>query len=211
MLSNQIILSVLIPTLRSRASMFERLYLELQNQCAQLHTTHPSLGSVEVLFNDSIAFLEGGLSIGKKRESLVRIAGGKYLCFCDDDEWIAPNYIETLVRLCHHDRDVVTFRNFTRLDTFWTIVDMSMHYPNDQASPMFMIRRRPWHICPVRSSFAKKVKFPDTNYGEDFDWMGKVLEFCTSEAKTDAVLHEYIHSKHISEADKITKHELQSK
>jgi glycosyltransferase involved in cell wall biosynthesis len=204
---NRTILSVLIPTIKDRSVMFHRLYIELVKQVSALHEVHPTLGTVEVLFNDSAKFLEGGLSIGKKRESLVRAATGKYLCFCDDDEWVSPNYIETLVRVCHHDRDVVTFRNFTRLDTFWTIIDMSLNFPNDQASPLFTVRRKPWHICPVRSLFAKRVQFQDTNYSEDFDWMGKVLEFCTSEAKTDAVLHEYHHGKH-SEADKITAHAL---
>jgi hypothetical protein len=207
---DMIILSILIPTTPERQDMFTRLYKEVMDQVAYMDTVHPSLGKIEVIFDDSKRFLDGGLSIGKKREALVKRAEGKYLCFLDSDDWISPNYVETLVRLCQRDADVCTFRNATKTDTYWMVVDMGLHYPNDQASPMFTVRRSPWHICPVRSYFAKLHKFEDKSYGEDYDWMRKVLEHCTTEAKSEAVIHEYRHSKLVSEADKITAH-VQSK
>jgi hypothetical protein len=200
------VLSILIPTIPERVEMFTRVFNEVHRQIQYCHTVHPSLGSVEVLVDDSKKFLDGGLSIGKKREALVQRASGKYLCFLDDDERISPNYLETILRLCQYGADVVTFRNFSRLENFWMLVDMSLKYhTNDQASPDFMIRRRAWHICPVRSIFAKLYSFPDTNYSEDWEWFEKVLKHCTTEAKTDAILHEYHHGKH-SQADKITQH-----
>jgi hypothetical protein len=202
-----IILSILIPTTPDREPMFTPLYNEVMKQISYINTFHPSLGRIQVLVDDSKRFLDGGLSIGKKRESLVKRAEGKYLCFLDSDDCIAPNYVETLVRLCQRDTDVCTFRNISRTETFWFLVDMGFHYPNDQANPNFTVRRRPWHICPVRSSFAKLHSFPDTNYSEDFEWMHKVLTLCTTEAKSEAILHEYRHGKH-SEADKITADKL---
>lgn len=199
-----IILSILIPTIPERVEMFTRLIGELNRQVNYVNDNHPSLGRIEILVDTGRRFLEGGLSIGKKRDTLVKRAQGKYLCFLDDDERISPNYLETILRLCKYDADVVTFRNFSRLENFWMLVDMSLKYhTNDQASPEFMIRRRAWHICPVRSIFAKLYSFPDTNYSEDWEWFEKVLKHCTTEAKTDAILHEYHHGKH-SEADKIT-------
>lgn len=202
------VLSILIPTTPDRSDMFAYLYNEVMRQVTYMQTVHPTLGNIEVVVDDSKRFLDGGLSIGKKRESLVKRSTGKYLCFLDSDDWISPNYVETLVRLCQHDRDVCTFMNVTKLDNFWMIVDMSIHYPNDQASPMHITRRKPWHICPVRTSFARQFVFHDISYGEDFSWMDKVLTLCTSEAKSNSVIHEYRHSKLISEADKITAHAL---
>lgn len=198
------ILSILCPTIPSRAHLFEKLQAKVQRQIDTMHSVHPTLGKAEFIHDDSIPYLEGGLSIGLKLNVLIARAKGKFMCVLHDDDNVSPNYVETLVRLCHRDADVVTFRNITKLDNFWTTVDMSIHYPNDQASPMFEIRRVAWNICPVRSEFAKRVKYPDSNYGEDFDWMKKVLESCTTEAKTNAILHEYNHSTHTSEADKIT-------
>lgn len=200
-----IILSILIPTIPERSNMFALLYNEVIKQIVYMDTVHQSLGKIQVLIDDAPRFLDGGPSIGKKREALVKRAEGKYLCFLDDDESIAPNYVETLVRLCQHDRDVCTFRNISKMDNFWMVVEMGIHYPNDQASSMFMIRRKPWHICPVRSLFAKLHPFEDSNYGEDFTWMDKVLAHCTNEAKSESVIHQYNYSSKTSEADKIMK------
>lgn len=204
-----IILSILIPTIPERGEMFTKLFNELHRQLEYMKTFHPSLGDIEILVDSSKRFVDGGLSIGKKREALVKRAQGKYLCFLDDDETIAPNYLETLVRLCNEDKDVCSFRNVSKMDNFWTVVDMSLYFEtNDQASPLYMVRRKPWHICPVRSLFAKMHDFEDISYGEDFAWMEKVLSHCETEAKTDAIIHQYNHSSKISEADKITQHVL---
>lgn len=200
------ILSILMPTIPEREDVCALLSMYVGVQINAIETTHPMLGNIELLIDNSKSFLKGGLSIGKKRESLVRRATGKYLCFLDDDEDISPNYIETLLRLCQHDADVITFRNLSRLDDYWMLVDMGLHYPNDGANPNFTVRRKPWHICPVKSEFAKLYDFEDSNYSEDWTWMEKVLRHCTTEAKTQAVLHMYNHSKHKSEADKITNH-----
>lgn len=201
-----IILSILIPTIPSRIEKFRYLNYVLSLQALSLHNTHSTLGNVEILFDNTKSFMDGGLSIGKKREALVQHATGKYLCFLDDDEDIAPNYVETLVRLCQRNADVVTFRNLTKTDTYWTVVDLSLNYQvNDQASPNFIVRRRPFHVCPVKSEFAKLYSFEDINYGEDFNWMEKVLTHCTTEAHTEQVLHCYQHSSKLSESDKIIK------
>lgn len=200
------ILSILMATTPDRNEMFTKLYNEVHRQISYMDTVHSTLGKIEVLVDDSKRFLEGGLSIGKKREALLKRAEGKYICYLDSDESIAPNYVETLVRLCQFNADVCTFRNISKFDTYWCIVDMSLKYSNDQASPDFIVRRKPWHINPVRSSFAKLYPFEDISYGEDFNWMEKVLTHCTTEAKSESIIHQYNHSKHTSEADKITNH-----
>lgn len=206
-----IILSVLIPSIPERGDDFGQLMGNLLYQKEQLELVHPSIGNIQLLFDCSEKFLDGGISIGKKRESLAQRAQGKYLCFLDDDEDIAPNYVETLVRLCQLDADVVTFRNLTKTDFYWTIVDMSLkNTTNEEATPDRIVKRQPWHICPVKSEYAKLYDFEDSNYGEDFSWMKRVLTHCNSEAHTDQILHCYNHSSKHSEADKITKY-VQSK
>lgn len=200
-------LSILIPTIPQRKKMFERLLKELQTQVRGCNEYHPTLGNIEILVDDSKRFLDGGLSIGKKREALVSRANAKYLCFLDDDESISPQYAETLIRLCYEDKDVCSFRNISKFDGYWCVVDMSMKNQNEQSGSDDIVRRRPWHICPVRSEFAKQIKFPDINYGEDWEWFEKVLVLCRTEAKTKAVLHQYNGFTATSEADKITKYE----
>ena len=200
------ILSILIPSIPSRRNKLLRLWDKVMMQSETMSMTHPTLGVVERLFDDGRAFNDGGLSIGKKRQELVTRASGRYLCFLDDDDDIAPNYIETLVRLCHKNQDVVTFRNFTTTDFYWTLIDMSLHHKEDeQATPERIVKRKPWLVCPVRSEYAKRFEFPDTNYGEDATWMNQVLTLCKHEVHTDQILSSYRHSGKTSEADKIIK------
>lgn len=198
-----IILSILIPSIPKRADKLNKLLQVLNHQILQLKQ-HEMLGKVELIVDDSNSFLDNGLSIGKKRQLLVSKAAGKYLCFLDDDESIAPNYVETLLRLCNCDLDVCTFRSIIKLDTAWGMVDMRLVYKtNDQFSPEYILRRPPWHICPVRSVFAKIYEFEDINNAEDYVWFEKVLTHCTTEAHTDKILFQYNHNKD-SEADLIT-------
>lgn len=198
-----ILLSILIPTIPERHQRFTKLYNELMRQKTEFDTTHDTIGELEIVVNSDKRFLDGGLSIGKKRQALVQAAEGKYLCFVDDDEQVPPNYIESLMRLCYKGQDVCTFQALAKMGSFWALVDMRLDYKvNDQINPNYTARRPPWHCCPVKSVFAKMFEFPDLNNAEDFVWMEKVLTCCTSEAHTDSILYQYNHGQH-SEADKI--------
>lgn len=202
-----VMLSILIPTIPSRNAMFRALTKELERQNDFIKEYHWTLGCVEIIWDRSKPFLDGGPSIGEKRQKLVRRAQGKYLCFLDDDEDIAPNYLETLLRLCNEDMDVCAFRNLSRFDNYWAVFDLSIKNPsNEQSRSDQMVMRRPWHICPVRSEFAKMVDFPNSNYGEDWEWFEKVLVYCRTEAKTNAIIHCYNGYNSTSEATKIVNH-----
>lgn len=199
------ILSILIPGIPEHFALLDKLMDCIHKQIIKLNSVHPTLGSVEVLCDNSLRFLDGGLSIGKKREKLAQRSNGKYLCYLDCDDEPAPNYLETLIRMCHEDKDVVTFRDFTTTDFYWTIIDMSLkHTEDEQATPERIVKRKPWLVCPVRSEYAKQFQFPDINYGEDAAWMEQVLTLCKTEVHTDQILRSYRHSSKTSEADKIT-------
>lgn len=202
-------LSILIPSTPERKHMLDVLLLELYIQVDYCRNVHPTLGSVEVLVDDSKRYLDGGLSIGKKRESLVSKAKHKYCCFLDSDDNISPDYVETLLRLCNEDKDVCTFNAFARLNNYWAVMQMSLGNPNEESKPG-IVKRAPWHICPVRSTLAKRYKFDNTNYGEDWSWFEKVVGNCQTEAHSEAILYQYNHGPH-SQSDEITKYELFAK
>jgi glycosyltransferase involved in cell wall biosynthesis len=197
------ILSILIPSIPERKDRLDKLKWELDKQIIQTNRDLSLLGRIEILVNDSVRFLEGGLSIGKKRESLVKQAKGKYLCFLDDDETISPNYIETLLRMCNEGKDVCSFNALVKLENAWGIVNMSLNNPvNEEFTPDRIVNRPPWHMCPVKSEYAKLYEFSDTNNAEDFEWFAKVLTHCKTESKTNRIIFQYNHGQH-SEADAI--------
>lgn len=198
-----IVLSVLMCTTPERNEMFSKLFSELHRQLEYCQTFHETLGRVEILVDDSIRFLDGGLSVGKKREALLKRAEGKYLCYLDSDESISPDYLETILRLCYQQQDICTFRAMVKLKDFWALVDMSLRYKtNEQITPDYTVRRRPWHICAVKTEYAQRHHFPDLNNAEDFVWMERVLTHCVSEAHTDRIIFQYNHGDN-SEVDKI--------
>lgn len=201
------ILSILIPVIPKRYPVFMKLLHELQRQVTEMHLKHSSLGLIEILFDDRPGYLEGGPSIGGKRNTLRQKASGKYLCFMDDDDDIAPNYVETLVRLCNEDKDIVTYRCLFKNDTYWSVLNMSLgNTVNEEATPEKIVQRTPWHVCPVRTHIAQQEHFDDAlNHNEDFTWMEKILKHVQSEAHTDKILTQYNHSEKGSEADKILK------
>jgi hypothetical protein len=197
-------LSILIPTIPERQSKFDYLREEVRRQAAACYKIHPVLGVVEIVVDNSKKFTEGGITIGAKRQNLITEANGEYLCFLDDDEAVSPDYVETLLRLCWEKPDIGTFNNLSKLDNYWMVVRMSLHTrDNEQARPG-IIKRRPWHICPVRSSIAKKYSFPDSNYGEDWVWFEQVLKDCKKEFHYENIIHQYNFSKVNSQADNKT-------
>ena len=185
-------LSILIPTLPNRRKLFNALYKKLTAQIDYVHTTHPSLGQVEILFDKSKKFLKGGLSVGAKRDALKCRATGEYLVFVDDDDMIAPNYLESILRLMESNPDIITFRSLYKSSTYWGIVDMNLNYAeNEQMNDSTIVKRQPFHVCPIRTSIAQQHSFPDINNAEDWGWMVKVLSDCQKQAHSDQILHQY--------------------
>lgn len=202
------ILSLLIPSIPERKHKLLKLLAELYKQILAIHKDHPTLDIVEILIDDSKKFLDGGLSIGEKRNALLQRASGKYLCFLDDDDEITPNYIEQLVRMCNAGKDIVTFRTLVKNDYYWALLDMSLiNRINTEVNPEGIVERTPWHICPVLSELAKQEQFSNLNHNEDWDWMQRVLTRVKTEEHTDIILTQYNHSEMNSEADKIIRTE----
>jgi len=202
-MENEIILSVLIPTIPERGVKLSSLTGELYSQIHRVNSCHPSLGKVEVLIDYDKKFINGGKSVGKKRDDLVQAAKGKYLCFLDDDDNISPGYIESLLRLAQHDCHVITFNSLFKCDHYWTVIDMSIRNTNEEATPENIVKRNAWHICPIKSEIAKQFRFPDKNNAEDWAWMEQVLTLVKSEVKSNMILHQYNHSHLTSAVDEI--------
>lgn len=189
--SGTVMLSVLMATTPDRNNIFKSLYANVITQVKECKNIHPTLGDVEVIVDDSKSFLNGGLSIGRKRQVLLDRATGIYVCYLDSDDNIAPDYIETILRLAIEGNDILTFNNFSKLEGYWMAVRMTINHPYDEQPRPGIINRRPYHVCAFKKEILKGISFPDLNWDEDTEFIKLALERCKTESHSEAILHQY--------------------
>jgi glycosyltransferase involved in cell wall biosynthesis len=188
-------LSILIPSIPERRVKLNKLVKELSKQIAQCEA------DAEVVKVVTVAQKDGGQSIGQKRQMCLNKAKGEYVCFIDDDDWIAPNYVSSLMIGCDSGADVVTFNAFIKLDNYYGLVSMKLGSENEQMSSEGIVNRNAWHICPHKKELA--ATFNDSSYGEDWDYMSQVIPNLNTEYHIDSILTIYEHSIKLSRAKNI--------
>lgn len=196
------LLSILIPATPKRyLSHLWPLWQKLEAQAA------PFGDAVEIL-----VFLDNRRrTIGKKREALVRMARGRFVAFCDDDDDVSDSYVFDLLGAIRAKPDVsvITFSQRVLVDGVEGICAFGLTNPNEPFRPGGF-RRSAWHVCAWRRELAQAFPFPDTNYGEDWGWarhlvleaMDRVFRegLPAVEHRIPKVLHTYRYDSAVSEA-----------
>lgn len=183
------VLSVLIPTIPSRFKQFQELYQRMELQTRDRN--------VEILWVGD----NKKRSIGLKRDALLRISKGEYIIFLDDDDTISNDYIVKLLQAAQSKPDVITFKQRVIIDGQEGVVDFDLHHKiNEQFTPGETIKRKPFSVCAFRGELARRHKFPDSMYGEDWIWSEKVLADVKTQVKISEIIHTYIFDSEITEA-----------
>lgn len=189
------LLSVLIPaTPRRYHSHLWPLWSKIQAQVDALQRE----GAVELL-----VFLDNRQrTIGEKRDALVQMSRGRFVAFCDDDDDVSDDYVATLAGIAEaapEQASVITFEQRVVVNGVESVCSFSLRHPNEPfAVPRF--RRSAWHVCAWRGSMARRVRFPASNYGEDWAWARHLVLEATGEIHVDRVLHAYRYDDKVSEA-----------
>lgn len=158
-------LSILICRMPSRYAMWGKLQSELWSQIL------PYANQVQVLSDDRMS-----VTIGEKRNRLLNDAEGDYVCFIDDDDRIAANYVQLLMEGIEKDVDCcslvgeITFDG-ERPKPFIHSLDYTEWYEDEAA-----YYRNNNHLNCIRASIAKQIGFTNKNHGEDYDFSKKLLE-----------------------------------
>ena len=188
-------LSILIPaTPRRVLTHLQPLVQKLEDQISR--NERPQ--DFEVL-----AFLDNRRrTIGEKRDALVQMSRGKFVAFCDDDDDVSENYIERLgavIRSCNENTSVITFDQRVIVNGVEARCSFSLSHPNEPFKPPFF-KRNAWHVCAWRGDMARRVRFPASNYGEDWAWAKHLIMDALGEIHINAVLHTYRYDEWVSEA-----------
>ena len=198
---DQIKLSILILSIPSRISKLEKLLEKLELQINDDHVEILSL-----VDNKS-------LHIYEKRNELLSMARGEYLCFLDDDDTIAEDFVPSiLTTLENKSPDVICFKqhcNYNGIE-FDVIFDIAHNWdPMDQLQfngiNFNNLKRPPFHMCPWKSEIAKSERFIE-NYDangqscEDADWLLRLYPKVKEQTFIDKPLHFYHYSSEGTES-----------
>jgi glycosyltransferase involved in cell wall biosynthesis len=156
------ILSILICSIPKRKMMLSFLTKELLRQ----------IGQLEVQF---IADSSMDITTGAKRNSLIQKASGKYVTFIDDDDTIAKDYVSQILNALKSEPDAVGFKGWIttngRDKREWKI---SKDFPYEQKGRTYL--RYNNHLSPIKREIALQIGYPDTTYGEDYDYATRLKE-----------------------------------
>lgn len=184
-------LSVIMLTVPERETQFNLIKNKVLNQIRYCEKYHSTLGKVEIIELNSKKFIDGGKTVGAKRQEGMDIAKGKYVIWLDDDDNISPDYIETLLRMAKSDADILTFNNISKFENYWMVVNMSLNNKEDEQAKPGFIKRRPYTICAWKKETIKNIKWIDGNINEDVNFINEALKIVNTEYHSDNILHEY--------------------
>lgn len=131
-------------------------------------------------------------SIGFKRQALLNIARGDYVCFVDDDDDVSDQFVQAILTALDMSAgrpDVVAFPTRCVSPIHGDMrVEHSISFDNEEAvMPGF--RRKPWFMHPIRRGLAIRSEFPDTSWAEDSAWLQPLWPLMNEEirASSDAL------------------------
>jgi hypothetical protein len=164
------LLTILIPTINTRAGLLIRLLSELNNQI-----TDSSI-IIDVLMDYQDA------SIGFRRNILLNRAESKYICFFDDDDMPTQYYIESIMQGMINGYDCCSLKgiytvNGSNPEIFEHSLKYSSWKTNENAVyPDVKYERPPNHLNCIKADIAKKFLFKDISHGEDNAWSDMIQE-----------------------------------
>lgn len=175
------ILSILLATVINRAELFAKLHAEVKRQAEGR--------AVEII----VACDAKEISIGKKRQNLLEQATGEWVCFIDDDDWIAADYVDRILKALGPAPDCVGFLiSCTTNGGRPVMAKASKCYKQwGENVDGFAHVRSPYQKTPVRREIALKAGFPDLRYGEDRIYSAAVVKLVKTEVFIDSVCYHY--------------------
>ena len=178
-------LSILIPTLPTRIYSYANLIKMLNKQVIENNL----INRVQILtLGDTKEY-----SVGKKRNLLLEMSIGKYVCFIDDDDKISDSYLFEIIRAIQSNADVITFCGEYIEQNKTQNFSISKTYKRDYTEGE-NIYRLPNHLCPVKIEIALQSRFPDKNFGEDSEYATRINRLIKTEYHIKEKLYYYLYS-----------------
>lgn len=201
-------LSILICSLTTREHLRADL-LKLLKNCIGQHT-HEAIDDKEYLLEKYvgkdveiiICTDNRQMSVGKKRNLLIRHASGEYTVFIDDDDMVSVSYVHCILDAAKSGNDVIVFdavRYHNGALDRQVIYGTEFRKDYSNRTAHFRI---PNHLMPVKRSISSRVMFPDVSFGEDSEWARKLLPNLKTQYRVKECLYEYWYDDKITATQK---------
>jgi glycosyltransferase involved in cell wall biosynthesis len=139
------------------------------------------------------------MPLGEKRTSLIEAATGEYVCFVDDDDLVASDYVGRIMEALESDPDYVGFkvRVYENGRSTGKVAFHSIKYPNWTEDGQGYYRHIT-HLNPIRREIALDGLPYTKGYGEDQRWSDAIWRTgkVKSEVFIDKVMYLYLYSQH---------------
>jgi glycosyltransferase involved in cell wall biosynthesis len=182
--TKQPILSILICHLPEREESYKRLITALAYQWG------PQL--VEVLMDDTHV---GQATTGRKRNTLLQAARGKYIAYIDDDDMVSLRYVQLIIKSAESSgADCIgmqgIFRRHGKDDwSFLHSILVKDWYQDDSKKTYY---RTPNHLNPIKREIAMRVKFPNKTVGEDRAYSDAIRKHLATESFINEPIYYYL-------------------
>lgn len=138
------------------------------------------------------------MRVGEKRNKLLELAKGDYVCFVDDDDWISTDYVDELLKGANSGADVFCFRVLCTVEkNEGKPVIYDARFKRDSETAKYY-ERLPNHLMLIRRDLAM-IGFKEINFSEDSDFAIRLKPTLKTQSSTDKVLYYYNFSHSISE------------
>jgi len=177
-------LSILIASIDSRLDERQRLLNVLNRQ---------KTDAVEIIVLSDSGEENGGLNIGEKRQSLLEMASGDYVCFIDDDDLVSDDYVPKILAASDGNPDCISldqlifFKNGEIRHRKYTL-ECKEPYSSGGGFDMFFIT----HLTPVKREIALAGGFPPISREEDLEYSRKISGMLMTEGKTTGILYHHL-------------------
>lgn len=161
-------ISILIPTMKPRERLFRKVLAEVERQIRET----PEI-RVEVLWESD----NGEMTLGHKRNVLMDRCTGKYHCFIDDDDVIAPDFLKVFVPMVRSpvDFDCASFvgAHYVR-GKFNKLFHHSLEYSEWLEFPDRYVRSvSPMNM--IKTSIVRQVRYKDIRNTEDHEFSKRLV------------------------------------
>ena len=189
-------LSILIPVIPQHELAFVWLRGHLQNQLVD---------GVEILSEHGPAFKDGGVSTGRKRQSLLERSAGDYIVFIDADDSVPEYYVSEMLAACASGADCFAINGVMTTDgrdeIKWRIskdyINPGVIHPatkrivqdDYRENGKHVYLRRTNHITGVKKEIALAAGFPDKSNAEDKYYSDRLI--LNTEYKIERPMYEY--------------------